>query len=386
MSNTVFHDMEVQEKENVKISPMSFTQEGLWILDQLELGSAINTLSVTVQVSNLLTTSVLEESLNMLVQRHEALRTTFSMMEGQLAQVIAPSQTIPLAVLDLQEQPEAEQKAQAQRLAAEQALQPFVLSQGPLLHCTLLHLAEEQSLLLLTVHRIVCDQWAVGVLVRDLACLYEACSSEQPSSLPSLPWQYADFAVWQRQVLTKEVLDEHLTYWREQLASAPDILQLPTDRPRQAVVSSQGSMYQVVLPSKLFQALQELSQQQAVSLDMTLVAAFQTLLYRYSGQEDLLIGAAIPARKRAETEAMVGICENTLVLRTDLSEQPSFADLLGRVCKVMVAGQAHEELPFESLVKALYPTRSLSRNPLFQVLLHLPKPLPTLLSGWTLEQ
>jgi len=354
MTNTAFHDMEVQEKENVKISPMSLTQEGLWILDQLELGSAVNTVSATVHVSKSLTTSVLEKSLNMLMQRHEALRTTFSMMEGQLAQVITPSQTIPLAVLDLREQPEAEQKAQAQRLAAEQAQQPFVLSQGPLLRCTLLHLADEQSLLLLTLHRIVCDNWSVGILVHDLACLYEACSSEQPSSLPSLPWQYADFAVWQRQVLTKEVLDEHLTYWMEQLASAPDILQLPTDRPRQAVVSSQSSMYQVVLPSKLSQALQELSQQQVVSLDVTLVAAFQTLLYRYTDQEDLLIGAAIPARKRAETEAMIGVCENTLVLRTNLSNQPSFAEVLGRVREVMVAGQAHEELPFESLVKALY--------------------------------
>ncbi len=380
MSNTVFHDMIVQE--NVKISPMSFTQEGFWIVDQLDQSSAINTVSATVHVGKSLSTSVLQESLNILVQRHEALRTTFSMMEGQLVQMIAPSLTIPLVVRDLRQLPQAEQKAQAQHLATQQAQQPFVLSQGPLLRCTLLQLADEQSLLLLTLHRIVCDQWSVGVLVRDLACLYEVCSSEQPSSLPSLPWQYADFAAWQRHMLTKEILDEHLTYWRQRLAGAPDILQLPTDRPRQAVVSSQGSMYQVVLPSTLTQALQELSQQQAVSLDMTLVAAFQTLLYRYTGQDDLLIGVAIPARGRAETEALVGICENTLMLRTDLSDQPSFVDLLGRVRQMVIASQAHEELPFESLVRALHSTH----NSLFQVLLQLPKPQPALPSGWTLEQ
>jgi amino acid adenylation domain-containing protein len=386
MANTVLRDMEVLGKEHVKISPMSFAQEGLWILDQLGLDSAINTISATVHVSKSLTTSVLEESLSMLVQRHEALRTAFSMVEEQLVQVIAPSQVIPLTVFDLREQSGTELEDQIQYLAAEQVQQAFVLSQEPLLRCTLLHLADEQSLLLLTAHRIICDEWALGILVRDLAYLYEACCSSESPSLPSLPWQYADFAVWQRQTLTKEVLDKHLAYWRQQLADAPDMLQLPTDHPRQAGVSSRGSMYQVVLPNMLTQTLQELSQQHAVSLDTTLVTAFQTLLYRYTGQEDLLIGVAIPARKLAETEAMVGICENTLVLRTDLSEQLSFADLLGRVHEAMVAAQVYEELPFESLIKELYPTHSLSRNPLFQVQLQLPKPRPTLLSGWRLEQ
>jgi amino acid adenylation domain-containing protein len=319
----------------------------------------------------------------MLVQRHEALRTAFSMMEEQLVQVIAPSQVIPLTVFDLREQSGTEQEAQSQSLTAEQVQQAFVLSQGPLLRCTLLHLADEEYRLLLTAHRIICDEWALGVLVRDLACLYEACSA---SESPSLPWQYTDFSVWQRQVLTTEILDEHLAYWRHQLAGIPDMLQLPTDHLRQAAISSQSSMCQIVLPCTLIQALQQLSQQQAVNLDMILVAAFQTLLYRYTGQEDVVIGTVTPARLRAETEEMIGACENMLVLRTDLSGQPSFAQLLERVREMMVTGQAHEELPFESLVKALYPTRSLSHNPLFQVLLQLPHPWPVLPSSWTLEQ
>ncbi len=384
MSMTVFHDLAGQE--NVKLAPMSFTQEGLWFLDQLVPGSALYSIPVAIRRRGLIDVEVLQESLTMLVQRHEVLRTTFGMMEGQLIQVIAPSLTIPLSVRDLRGMTQAEQKAQAQHLATEQAQQPFLLSQGPLLRCTLLHLANEQSLLLLTLHRIICDDWSVEVLVRDLACLYEACISSQPSPLLPLPCQYANFARGQHEGLTEETLGEHLTYWKQQLAGAPAALQLPTDCPRPAVATLRGSTYQAPLPRTLTQALQELSRQQGVSLDMSLVAAFQTLLYRYTGQENLLIGTVDPARRRTETEMLIGACENILLLRTDLSGHPSFAELLLRVREVMEAAQAHEELPFESLVKALYPTRSLGLSSLFQVLVRLPRQELTLLPGWTLEQ
>jgi len=364
----------------------AFAQQHFWILNQLEPNSTVNTLSAAVHVSKPLSTSPLEGSLNMLVQRHEALRTTFDMVEGQLVQIIAPSMSIPLTVRDLRHLPEAEQKAQVQHLATEETQHPFVLSQGPLLRCTLIQLADDQSLLLLNLHRIICDDWSVGVLVRDLACLYEACSSEQSSPLAPLPCQYADFARWQHEALAEETLEEHLTYWKQQLAGASDTLELPADRPRPAIATLGGSTYQAVLPRELIQALQELSRQERVSLDITLVAAFQTLLYRYTSQEDLLIGTVTPARRRAETEVLIGACENTLVLRTDLSGDPSFAELLERVREVMEAALAHEELPFESLVKTLHPTHSLGLHPFFQVLLRLPTTQAALSSGWTLEQ
>src|SRR2546429_6243914 len=298
-----------------QIFAASFAQQHSWFLDQLELGSALNTLSAIVHVSQPLSTQVLEASLNLLVQHHQILRTTFSMMEGQLVQVIAPSLTIPLAMRDLPELTETEQKIRAQHLVTEQAQQPFVLSQGPLLRCMLLQLADEQSLLLLTLHRIVCDEWSVGVEVRDLACLYEACSSGQSSPLPPLSYQYTDFARRQHEEQAAETVAPHLAYWKQQLAEAPAVLQLPTDRPRPAVATLGGSTYQALLPRTLTQALRELSRQQGMSLDMTLVAAFQTLLYRYTGQEDLLIGTVTPARRQAQIEALIGACENTLVLR-----------------------------------------------------------------------
>jgi amino acid adenylation domain-containing protein len=369
-----------------QIFAASFAQQQFWVLDQLKPDSAINTIAATVYVSKPLSTSALAGSLNMLVQRHEVLRTTFDMIEGQLVQVIAPSLTIPLVVSNLQQMPEAEQRVQVEHLVTEQSQQAFDLTQGPLVRVSLLQLADEEHVLLLSMHRIVCDDWSVGVLVRDLACLYEICSSGEPSPLAPLPYQYSDFARWQLEELAEEILAQHLAYWKQQLAGVSDTLQLPADYPRPAVATLRGSVYQTVLPSALTQALQDLSRQQGVSLDITLVAAFQTLLYRYTSQEDLLIGTITPARRRKETEALIGACENILMLRTDLSGHPRFADLLGRVREVIEVAQAHEDLPFESLIKELHVSRSLGLNPLFQVLLRLPRTQPALPSNWKLEQ
>src|SRR5260370_17661477 len=263
MSMTVFHD--IARRENVERLPMSFAQEGLWFLDQLVPGSAVCSIPVAIRRRGLLDVEVLQESLTMLVQHHQALRTTFGMMEGQLVQVIAHSLTIPLLVRDLRKMPQAEQKAQAQYLATEQAQQPFFVSHGPLLDCMLLQLADEQSLLLLTLHRIICDDWSVGILVRDLACLYEACTSSQSSPLPPLPCQYADVAQRPHEGLGDKTLQEHLAYWNRQLAGAPTALQLPTDPPRPTSATLRGSTYHALLPSTLTHAFQRLTPHLPVS-------------------------------------------------------------------------------------------------------------------------
>ena len=375
---------------NVKMSTMSFAQEGLWLLDQLEPGSAINAMTATVEVGGALLPDVLETSLNLLVERHEILRTSVGMHEGHLVQVIAPHLHIPLRVTDLRAraaQAAQQAQAQAQRLATEQAQAPFVLDQGPLLRCTLVHLSGEQSLLLLHLHRIVSDDWSVGLLVRELACLYDACAAGGPSPLPPLPWQYADFATWQREWLQGEAAAAELAYWRQRLAGSPAALDLPTDHPRPAVASVCGATAHVALPGTLTQALGELSRQHAVQLDMILTAAWLSVLARYSSQQDLLVGTISPARRHAHAQALIGPCENTLVLRTDLSDssdQLSFLDLVQRVREGMQAAQTHGDLPLEPLLKALAPTRSWSQQPLFSVLLRLPAPRPAMPAGWKL--
>jgi amino acid adenylation domain-containing protein len=385
MSITVFHD--TIERGDVKVLPMSFTQEGLWFLDQLEPNSTTYNMPVSVSLSGLrLDVEALERSLNAIVQRHEALRTTFRMREEQPVQVIAPGLTVPLSVVDLRGLSEAERKAEARRLATEAVQRPFDLTQGPLLRATLLHLGAEESVLLLVIHHIVFDGWSFGVLFRELATLYEAFSTGQRSPLPELPIQYTDFAVWQREALSEDALAEHLAYWKQQLAGAPAHLDLPADRPRLPISSSRGSRYCLTLPKALTDALKELSLQEGVTLYMTLVVAFQTLLHRYSGQDDLVIGTVTAGRTRVETEALIGLFENTLALRTDLSGNPTSRELLGRVREVVLGAQAHQDLPFEYLIKELQLEQQSGQNPLFQVLLALEPPLPTLPSGWMLTQ
>jgi hypothetical protein len=278
------------------------------------------------------------------------------------------SQSFDPAVVDLRSLPEATHQAEVERLATSEAQQPFDLAMGPLLRATLLHLGEAEHVLLLTMHHIVSDGWSMGVLIRELAALYEAFSSGSPSPLPQLPIQYADFAHWQRQWLQGEVLAAQLSYWQQQLTGAPALLELPTDRPRPAVWTFGGATQFLALPEPLSQKLKILSQRSGVTLFMTLLAAFQTLLYRYTGQEDICIGSPIANRNRSETEGLIGFFVNTLVLRTDMSENPSFQELLGRVREVTLGAYAHQDLPFEQLVEALQPERSLSHQPLFQVM------------------
>jgi amino acid adenylation domain-containing protein len=347
---------------------LSFAQARLWFLEQLEPGSGAYNIPAAVRLTGSLDVVALEQSLQEIVLRHEALRTTFAMVSGEPLQVIAPVLALSVPLVDLRSLSEAQQKAEVKRLATESAQQPFDLAMGPLLRATLLKLGEAEHVLLLTMHHIVSDGWSMGVLLRELATLYEAFSAGKPSPLPQLPIQYADFAHWQRQWLQGEVLAAQLSYWQQQLAGAQTVLELPTDRLRPAVQTFRGATEFLALAEPLTQKLKTLSQRSGVTLFMTLLAAFQTLLYRYTGQEDICIGSPIANRNRSETEELIGFFVNTLVLRTDMSENPSFQELLGRVREVTLGAYAHQDLPFEQLVEALQPERNLSHHPLFQVM------------------
>jgi len=346
---------------------LSFMQERLWFLDQLEPGNFIYNTYKVVHLTGLLDINALRQSLNEIVRRHEALRTTFVAVDGQPVQVIAPSLTLALRVEDLQARPD-ERQTEARRLAREEVQQPFDLTQGLPLRVKLIKLAQREQVLVLTMHQIISDHWSIGVFIQELASLYTAFSTGKHSLLAELPIQYADFAVWQRQWLQGEVMENQLSYWKHQLASAPVILDLPTDQLRPPVQTFHGACQSLVLSGSLSKALSELSQQENVTLFMTLLAAFKTLLYRYTGQVDILVGSPIDNRNRAEVEGLIGLFANTLVLRTKLAGNPTFREVLRQVKEVTLGAYAHQDLPFEKLVEELAPERHLSHTPLFQVM------------------
>jgi amino acid adenylation domain-containing protein len=367
--------------------PLSFAQTRLWFLDQLEGKTAAYNMGAAVRLLGCLQLEALEQALTEIVQRHEVLRTSFALRDGQPIPVITPTLTIKLPVVDLRSSSELEKQTQVLQLACEEAKRLFDLTQAPLLRGQLLQLRDTEYVLLVTMHHIASDGWSIGVLIRELAVLYEAFRAGKSSPLPALRIQYADFADWQRQWLQGEVLDTHLRYWKQQLAGAPPILELPTNRPRPAVQTFRGSTQFFELSPSLTDKLKQLSQQQGVTLFMTLLAAFQTLLYRYTNQEDICVGSPIANRNRREIEPLIGFFVNSLVLRTDLSGNPSFQELLGRVRQVALDAYAHQDLPFEMLVEQLQPERSLSYTPLFQVMFSLQNaPMETLaLSGLSFD-
>jgi amino acid adenylation domain-containing protein/non-ribosomal peptide synthase protein (TIGR01720 family) len=358
----------IPRRSNTEPTPLSFAQQRLWFLHQFDSANASYNELASVHLTGPLDVAVLEQSLNEIVRRHEALRTTFAMVEGQPIQVITPNLTVTLPVVNLRKLPEAEQKAEVQRRATQEVQRPFDLTQGALLRGTLLQLDEQEHVLLFSMHHIVCDGWSMRVLIREVAALYEAFSTGKPSPLLELPIQYADFAVWQRQWLQGEVLQTQLSYWKQQLAGAPLILELPTDRPRPSVQRFRGATTTFKLSPSLSGMLKSLSQRQGCTLFMTLLAAFQTLLYRYTSQDDISVGSPIANRNRSETQGLIGFFVNTLVMRTDLSGDPSFQELLSRVQQVALGAYAYEDLPFEQLVEELQPERNLSHQPLFQVM------------------
>jgi amino acid adenylation domain-containing protein len=348
-------------------APLSFAQERLWFLHQLAPHGPVYNIPAALRLTGALDVAALERSLAEIVRRHEALRTTFAVADGQPVQVINPARSVPLPVTELCHLPEGQRQAEARRRTTEEARRAFDLEQGPLLRTTLLRLDDEEHLLLVLLHHIVADGWSLGVLVRELGALYPSCCAGRPSPLPPPPIQYADYAVWQRQWLQGAVLERQLAYWREQLRGLPS-LDLPADRPRPAVLSFRGAAQSFDLPSELLAALQALCRRERVTLFMTLLAAFQALLGRYAGQDDVAVGTPVANRNRAELEGLIGFFVNTLVLRADLSGKPTFRALLGRVREAALGAYAHQDLPFERLVAGLRPQRDPGRNPLFQVM------------------
>ncbi|MEA5601600.1 non-ribosomal peptide synthetase [Nostoc sp. UHCC 0252] len=346
--------------------PLSFAQQRLWFLDQLIPNNPFYNIPLALHLTGSPKLAALEQTFNEIVQRHEALRTTIVVQKGQPVQVINPTLTIPLPIIDLRQLPQTEREIQARRLTTQEAQRPFNLSTDSLLQVKLLWLDETQYILLLTMHHIVSDGWSIGVLIQEIAALYTAFASNQPSPLAKLTIQYADFAYWQRQWLEGEVLKKQLSYWQKQLDGI-SMLNLPTDRPRLAVQTYQGARQPLQLSKSLSKALLALGQQEGVTLFITLLAAFQALLYRYTQQEDIAIGSPIANRNRSEIEGLIGFFVNSLVLRTDLSGNPTFRELLSRVKEVALGAYSHQDLPFEKLVEELHPERNLNQNPLFQV-------------------
>ena len=357
--------------------PLSFAQQRLWFLDQLKPNSSFYNIPSAVRLRGTLDIAALEQSFRELIRRHEPLRTRFGLVDGVPLQLIDDAPDFDLPVFDLRTVDEAEREADARSIAAAESQRPFDLSTGPLLRASVVRLADHDHMLLCTMHHIISDGWSMGVVIRELTTLYEAYSTGRKSPLPDLEIQYADFAHWQRAWLQGEVLERQLTYWKKQLIGAPAVLELPTDYSRPAVQTYSGATQFFVLPAALRDQLEDISRTNSATLFMTLLAAFQILLSRYSRQSDVVVGSPIANRNRAETESLIGFFVNTLVLRTDLSGDPSFRELLGRVREVALGAYAHQDVPFELLVEELQPERSLAHTPLFQVVFTLQNaPMP----------
>ncbi|MGZ4113381.1 MAG: condensation domain-containing protein, partial [Tumebacillaceae bacterium] len=353
----------VRESE---VIPLSFAQQRLWFFDQFAPGNSMYNLPQAMRLQGALDLTALQQTLNEIVQRHEALRTTFVAVNGQPMQKIASSLEVQVRHVDLTHLAEAEQEVEAQRVMRDEAASPFDLAQGPLFRTMVIKLSEQSHLLVLNTHHIVSDGWSQGVFARELVALYEAFAKGSPSPLDSLPVQYVDYANWQKHWLQPDVLAPQADYWKRKLAGELPVLQLPTDRPRPAAQTFNGAKQTFVLSPQLSKDVKSFSQREGVTPFMTLLAAYNTLLSRYSGQEDILVGAAIANRQQAELEAMIGFFVNMLVMRTDLSGNPTFRELLGRVRQTALEAYAHQDLPFEQLVDELQMERSVAHSQLFQ--------------------
>jgi amino acid adenylation domain-containing protein len=353
-------------EEEVFIFPASFAQQRLWFIEQLLPGDSLYISPLVFRLTGSLARSQLDQSIQAIVCRHEILRTTFDVVDGQLVQVVAPELQVPLRLTDLRALPASTREGTALEQIWQEIQQPFHLAQGPLFRVRLWQLQDTEHLLVIALHHIIFDEWSSGVLIRELGELYAALVEDKPAALPELPIQYADFAHWQREWLQGEVLNAQLCYWKQQLKDVP-ILNLPGAASHSLVQSHQGASQLLELPQRLLDALEELSQQAGVTLFMTMLAAFQTLLYRYTGQTDIAIGSPIANRHRSELEGLIGFLVNSLVLRTNMAGDPTFRELLDQVQDITLAAYAHQDLPFEKLVEELQPVRSLGQNPLFQV-------------------
>lgn len=353
------------------IRQLSFAQERLWFLDQLNPNSAVYNVPLAVRLSGPIETQALERSVNEIVRRHDALRTTFTTLDGQPVPASSSELRVGLRVVDLSSLPASEREARGQELLHVEASAPFDLTQGPLIRTTLVRLNEEQHIFLVVMHHIVSDGWSLVLFFQELSAIYEAFSRGEESPLPKLEIQYADYAAWQRDWLQGDVLQTQLNYWLAKLGGEVPALELPTDRSRPAVQTFSGAREWLVLPEALTDAVLALSQREGATLFMTMLAAFKILLYRYTGQEDVIVGSPIANRPQSETESLIGFFLNNLALRSDLSGEPSFREALSRVRKTALEAYANQDVPFEKLIDALRPTRDLSRTPIFQVYFNL---------------
>ncbi|HEX7182149.1 MAG TPA: condensation domain-containing protein, partial [Thermoanaerobaculia bacterium] len=359
--------IEPQAWEPGTAAPLSFAQERLWFLDRFDPGSPTYNIPAALRLRGRLDQKAMELSLGEIVRRHAVLRTSFTFVDGAPSQVIAPAWEPALPLVDLSGLPHQEREAGTSSLATEEALRPFDLSRGPLLRVTLLRLAQDEHAALLTMHHIVADGWSLGLLIQEFCALYESYTEGRPSPLRELPIQYADYAVWQRRRLSGETLDRLIDTWKARLAGAPQALELPTDRPRPTVQSFHGGATNFEVDEATAALLRRLASSQGTTLFMVLLAAFQALLHRYSGQDDLVVGSTIAGRTRKELEKLIGFFVNTLAMRIDLSADPCFSGVVARVRETSIQAYALQEMPFEKLVAELQMERDLSRAPVFQV-------------------
>ena len=354
--------------EDVFLFPLSFAQQRLWFLQQMNPQSPAYNMPVASRLSGALNATALQQALNAIVERHESLRTTFQMVDAQPLQVISPRAALVLPLHDLTHLPETARAAEAHRLMLENLKQPFDLANGPLMRAALFRLNLEDHMLLVTMHHIISDGWSISVLVHELAALYNSCSLGAPAILPDLPIQYADYAQWQRSWLTGEVFETQLDYWKKQVEDAPPILEVPTDRLRPAVQSFRGALEHFIVAEDVVRGLRELGRQEGATMFMVLLAAFETLLRRYSRQDVIVVGTPIAGRTRKEIEGLIGFFINTLVMRADFRDDPSFRQLLTQVKETSLGAYAHQEFPFDKLVEELQPQRDLSHMPIIQAM------------------
>ena len=359
--------------------PLSYGQQRLWFLERLSADNSPYKIIETLRLRGPLNVAVLEDCINEIVKRHESLRTTFPMVNGKPVQAIAPILTLTIPVINLGGVGETDRERAAQALMTEQARRPFDLAEGPLLRITLLRLDGQNHIAHVMMHHVISDAWSIAILVRELVALYNAYLEGESPRLPELPIQYADFAHWQRGWLSGEVLEQYVEHWRQRLAGLPPVLELPADRPRPPVQSFRGAQQSFLLSKDLADSIKSLSESEGVTLFMALLSSFKTLLHYYTVRDDMVVGVDVANRTRGETEGLIGFFVNQLVLRTDLSGNPSFRELLRRVRDVALEAYAYQDLPFDKLVEALNPQRDLSRNPLFQVMFGLQNvQMPTL--------
>ena len=362
--------------------PLSFAQQRLWFLEQLEPNGPYK-VPVAFRLRGQLNVGALEQSVNEIISRHEVLRTTFEEFDGRPVQIVRPRPMLSIPFTDLSHLTEFERVEEVKRVAERMSGQPFDFVRGPLVGAALVRLAEEEYIFWFLMHHIVSDGWSIGVLVKELSAAYEAFADGRQPELPELPIQYADFAHWQREWLQGETLERQMKYWKERMGDkAPPPLALPTDRPRPPVQSYRGAILTHLVDPALTGRLKELARREGVTPYMLLLATFKTLLHRYAAQDDIVVGTPIANRNRTEVEPLIGFFVNTLVLRTDLSGDPTFRELLGRVRDVTLGAYAHQDLPFEKLVEELQPERDTSRTPLFQVMFSLQNaPMPSMKMG-----